>query len=340
MEGNILGIPITLVSGFLGAGKTTLINQVLSETKVNKNEIIIIENEFGEIGIDHDFLIHTDDKVFQLNNGCMCCIMQSDIEETFRSIVEEFIKKGNTIKKVIIETTGIADPISIIRKITTSNYISLYFYIDTVITIVDAKNFSNYKERFTEVGKQIVAADQLIISKYQKDNRIQSQMVEVIKTINPFAKIKYFLLDGYFSSSDFFDQELFNRFPYLIEDEFNTNDSKLKFSPKYDNLETLNPLHDFIAINLKVTTKYTKKLWTLWLEWLCMNYGENLYRYKGILVCRDIEDDLYLQGVCQTYDLTHSSKRYKENFSKIVIIGKDLPRKEIEYSLVELGKFM
>ena len=335
-----MGIPITLVSGFLGVGKTTLINQVLSETKINKNEIVIIENEYGEIGIDHEFLMHADEKIFQLNNGCMCCVMQSDIEETFRAIVEEFINKGKIIKKVIIETTGIANPISIIQTILKSGFIALYFYIDTVITVVDVQNFDNYKERFTEVGEQIVAADQLIISKYQKDNRLHELTVESIKTINPFAKIKYFWLDDYFSSSDFFDQELFNRFPSLIENEVNTTESKLKFSPKYDNLEHLNLLHDFISINLKVTTKYTKKLWILWLEWLCMNYGGNLFRYKGILVCRDTEDDLYLQGVCQTYDLTSTSKRYKENFSKIVIIGKDLSRKDIESSLVELEKFI
>ncbi len=83
---DILGIPVTIVSGFLGSGKTTLINQVLAASNVPKEEIIIIENEFGETGIDHELLLHTKEQVLQLNNGCMCCSLRGDLINTLESI--------------------------------------------------------------------------------------------------------------------------------------------------------------------------------------------------------------------------------------------------------------
>lgn len=115
-----MSIPITVVSGFLGAGKTTLINHVLAGTKLAPEEIIIIENEFGEVGVDHELLLQSQERIFQMNNGCICCSLRTDLINALEAISELLVDQGYPIQQVIIETSGIADPQPILQTILTT----------------------------------------------------------------------------------------------------------------------------------------------------------------------------------------------------------------------------
>ena len=136
-----MGIPITIVSGFLGAGKTTLINHALAQSPFSKEEIIIIENEFGQTGVDHALLLQTTERIIQLNNGCMCCSLRGDLLASLSAILEVYQEEQQPIAQVILETTGIADPQPIIQTILTTPHIKNHFYIDSLLTVVDGHHW-------------------------------------------------------------------------------------------------------------------------------------------------------------------------------------------------------
>lgn len=129
LGGNKMSIPVTVISGFLGAGKTTLINQVLKGSDLKPNEVVIIENEFGEKGIDHELLIHSKENIFQMNGGCICCSLRTDLMSALTSILDVFVGNEHPIKQVIIETSGVSDPQPIIQTLVSAPKISSHFYL-------------------------------------------------------------------------------------------------------------------------------------------------------------------------------------------------------------------
>lgn len=155
-----MGIPITIVSGFLGAGKTTLINHALAQSPFPKEEIIIIENEFGQTGVDHALLLQTTERIIQLNNGCMCCSLRGDLLASLSAILEVYQEEQQPIAQVILETTGIADPQPIIQTILTTPHIKNHFYIDSLLTVVDGHHWQQQLQE-TEAIKQLALADRL-----------------------------------------------------------------------------------------------------------------------------------------------------------------------------------
>ena len=132
-------IPITIITGFLGSGKTTLLSALLKqETMVNAAVII---NEFGEVGLDHDLVETTDENIVELQNGCICCTIQDDLKSTLLDLIDKMQrKKISQFNKVVIETTGLADPVPIIHTLMTSLDLHRAYSIDGVITLVDAVN--------------------------------------------------------------------------------------------------------------------------------------------------------------------------------------------------------
>ncbi|MDT6727618.1 GTP-binding protein, partial [Enterococcus faecium] len=164
-----MGIPVTIVSGFLGAGKTTLINQALQVSPYPREEIIIIENEFGEVGIDHKLLVHSEERVLQLNNGCMCCSLRSDLLAILISLLETIEEHQQPISQIIIETTGIADPQPIIQTLLTAPQLRGRVYIDSLLTVIDSDSFELI-EREPQALKQLVMADRIFVSRKQNLN--------------------------------------------------------------------------------------------------------------------------------------------------------------------------
>jgi G3E family GTPase len=184
-------IPVTLLTGFLGSGKTTLLNHLVSTPKF-KNSLIII-NEFGEIALDHLLVsqVKEADQVIEISNGCVCCTMQGDLYNTLKDVYWRFSRQGKKVfDKLIIETTGLADPTPILHTLLTNEWLFDHYRLDGILTTVDAVNAEDTLNQYPEAVKQVAMADGLIINKVDlaKPSACQS-LSERLQTINPQAKI-------------------------------------------------------------------------------------------------------------------------------------------------------
>jgi G3E family GTPase len=184
---------VTLITGFLGSGKTTLLNTLLHHPAMSQAAVIV--NEFGEIGIDYDLIEQSNEQVVQLANGCLCCSVKGDLIDTFRDLYIQ--RNAGTIPhfdRVVIETTGIADPMPILQLVFTNPMIMNHYALDGVVTTVDAINGLSSLERFPECVKQAAIADRLIVTKVDmvagdEGRETVSALNHRLRALNPAAEI-------------------------------------------------------------------------------------------------------------------------------------------------------
>ena len=182
-------IPVTIVSGFLGAGKTTLINKVLKEK--HGEHIAVVINEFGEIGVDHQFVLDVKEEIYQMDNGCLCCTLRTDIADMLKSILMVKEQNGIKVDRVLFETTGLADPAPIAQTFINVPFLNEHFILDAVLTVVDSKNFLYQTAHQTEPAKQVGFADKIFMSKHSLvDDTIYAKVINEVRSINPFAEIQ------------------------------------------------------------------------------------------------------------------------------------------------------
>lgn len=180
-------IPVTIVSGFLGAGKTTLINKVLKEK--HGEHIAVVINEFGEIGVDHQFVLDVEEEIYQMDNGCLCCTLRTDIADMLKSILMVKEQNGIKVDRVLFETTGLADPAPIAQTFINVPFLNEHFILDAVLTVVDSKNFLYQTTHQTEPAKQVGFADKIFMSKHSLvDDTIYTKVINEVRSINPFAE--------------------------------------------------------------------------------------------------------------------------------------------------------
>eukprot|EP01034_Spumella_vulgaris_P031801 gene31801-39283_t len=183
-------IPVTILTGFLGSGKTTLLKRVLSEAHGQK--IAVIENEFGEENIDNDILV-TDSKeqIVQMSNGCICCTIREDLRETLQLLAAKKRKGLLDFERIVIETTGLADPGPVAQTFFMDEEIAETYLIDSIITLVDAKHAAQQLNDRQEARRQVGFADQIFLS---KTDLVSAQDVDALthrlKHMNPRAPIK------------------------------------------------------------------------------------------------------------------------------------------------------
>ncbi|MHB0950626.1 MAG: CobW family GTP-binding protein [Allorhizobium sp.] len=182
-------IPVSIITGFLGAGKSTLLNRILKDPAMKDAAVII--NEFGEVGIDHMLVEASNDAIVELADGCLCCTVRGELVDTLAMLVDGMqTGKIKTISRVVIETTGLADPAPVMQSVIGHPVIASHFDLDGVVTLVDAVNGTHTLDTFPEAVRQVAVADRLILTKAslaQKDEL--PRLMERLSALNPRATV-------------------------------------------------------------------------------------------------------------------------------------------------------
>ena len=331
-------IPATILTGFLGAGKTTLLKRVLSEAHGQK--IAVIENEFGEENIDNEILVaDTTEQIIQMNNGCVCCTIREDLRTTLADLAQKRRKGELQFDRVVIETTGLADPGPVAQTFFMDDEIAESYLLDSVLTLVDAKHATGQLDTRQEARRQIGFADQIFISKSELVNEAElADLMHRVKHMNPRApqrKVHF----GEVPISEVFDLKGFNLNAKLeIDPEFLNADDGHGHNP-HDHHDhgtgehCDHPHHHAHDDDVKSFVFRSKKAFNPakledFLGAIVQVYGPKMLRYKGVLYMKGSERKVIFQGVHQLMgsDLGPKWANGEEKGSKVVFIGIDLPK--------------
>ncbi len=308
-------VPVTILTGFLGSGKTTLLNRILKEQ--HGHRIAVIENEFGEEGVDNDLLLQDrDEQIVEMNNGCICCTVRGDLIRILGDLRERREAGDIDYERVVIETTGLADPGPVAQTFFLDDEIADYFLLDAVITIVDAKHGSRQLDEHKEAQEQVGFADRILMSKVDLATEgEQEELRRRLARINPRAPIK----PVHFGSVDIgevLDIRGFNLNAileidpqFLTSDEHEHDDAVQSFvfrsNKPFDPLK----LEDFLGGLIQV-------------------YGQDMLRYKGVLFMKGSDRQTVFQGVHMMMgaDTGRRWQAGEKPSSKMVFIGRNLPK--------------
>ncbi len=333
-------IPATILTGFLGSGKTTLLKRVLSEAHGQK--IAVIENEFGEENIDAEILVSdTTEQVIQMSNGCVCCTIREDLRSTLADLAEKRRKGELQFDRVVIETTGLADPGPVAQTFFMDDEIAESYLLDSVLTLVDAKHAEGQLDTRQEARRQIGFADQIFNSKSDLVSAAEvDALIHRIKHMNPRApqrKVHF----GEVPISEVFDLKGFNLNAKLeIDPEFLDADAGHGQAhaghghDEHEHDESGDHAHhhahddDVKSFVFRSKKAFNPAKLEDFLGAIVQVYGPKMLRYKGVLNMKGSERKVIFQGVHQLMgsDLGPKWAPGEEKGSKIVFIGIDLPK--------------
>jgi G3E family GTPase len=330
-------IPATILTGFLGSGKTTLLKRVLSESHGRK--IAIIENEFGEENIDNEILVaDTTEQILQLSNGCVCCTIREDLRSTLATLAEKRRKGELDFERVVIETTGLADPGPVAQTFFMDDEIAESYLLDSILTLVDAKHAEGQLDARQEARRQIGFADQIFISKSELvDDAALQALMHRIKHMNPRApqrKVHF----GEVPIAEVFDLRGFNLNAKLeIDPEFLNADEPAGHDHEHHDHEhgenCDHPHHhahddDVKSFVFRADKAFNPAKLEDFLGAIVQVYGPKMLRYKGVLYMKGSDKKVIFQGVHQLMgsDLGPRWAPGEKKQSKMVFIGIDLPK--------------
>jgi G3E family GTPase len=307
-------IPVTLLTGYLGAGKTTLLNRILSEQHGKKYAVIV--NEFGEIGIDEGLVIKTDEEIFEMNNGCICCTVRGDLIR----IIGNLMKSSERFEGLLIETTGLADPAPVIQTFFVDDEVRERMQVDAVVTMIDAVHFLAQVEDSHEAEEQVAFADVILINKVDLISPEQRQAVEdKVRSLNRFAKIHHTVRAGLDLG------EILQRGAFDL-------DRILEIEPDF--LEDVAHEHDstVTSVSLRSDQPLDEDRFFAWIQQLLRTRGTEIFRSKGILALAGQPERFVFQAVHMLADSTWGTlwQPGEKRESRLVLIGRNLSEAELE----------
>ena len=333
-------IPATILTGFLGSGKTTLLKRVLTEAHGEK--IAIIENEFGEENIDSEMLVtETKEQIIQMSNGCICCTIREDLRSTLQLLAAKKRKGMLDFERIVIETTGLADPGPVAQTFFMDDEIAETYLLDSILTLVDAKHGGKQLDDRQEARRQVGFADQIFISKTdlvsQDEARDLSHRLTHMNPRAPQQRVHF----GEVAIKDVFDLRGFNLNAkldidpdFLKEDEHDHHGHDHDDDHDHEHGEHCDHPHhhhhddDVKSFVFKSERQFDPAKLEDFLGAVVNIYGPRMLRYKGVLDMKGTERKVIFQGVHQLMgsDLGPQWAAGEQRGSKMVFIGIDLPR--------------
>ncbi len=319
-------IPVTIITGFLGSGKTTLLNQIITSHPDIK--FAVIENEFGEIGIDNELVQGAEDGIFEMSNGCICCTLNDELVET----LSKLLNSEKKFDHLIIETTGIAEPDSIAAAFVTDPSVQEYFKLNAVICLADAVNIEDMLHEREEAKRQISFADYILLNKKSEvSEEYLQKLKEILKLANPLAEI---------GSSDYgkADRDLMNINAYAAGEV----EAKLKAQhkitgPHHEHHHHHHQHDDIVSHSFILDRPFDMLKLRHWMQVLLMLQGEGIYRVKGVLDVAYQDKKVILQSVRKAYSFSLGADWPEgPRQSRIVFIGRNLRKDILEKSLRQL----
>ncbi|MFT5748771.1 MAG: G3E family GTPase [Ancylomarina sp.] len=315
-------IPVTVITGFLGAGKTSLLNQLIKNHQDKK--FVIIENEFGEENIDSELVTNIgNEDLFELNGGCICCNLNTELF----LVLENLISNNHSFNHLLIETTGIADPGNILASFISDPGIKAKFELDSVICLIDAAHAEQDLKNEDVLNKQIAISDTLILNKIDLSNdEAIAELHSKIREINPTADIH---------------QAVQSKLDVKLLDVYAYNPKHIyQFLFSVDGTGNKDKKHDHNIENFCFKSKLAFNQMKLgaWLDAFLQFNSDTVYRVKGILHIAGMDNIILLQSVHTQIQATvgRAWKEYETRESRLVFIGKELNSEVIEKNLMEL----
>lgn len=324
-------VPVSLLTGYLGAGKTTLLNRILTEQHGKRFAVIV--NEFGEIGIDNDLVVDTDEEIFEMNNGCICCTVRGDLIR----IINGLMRRKDRFDAILVETTGLADPAPVAQTFFVDDDVKAATRLDAIVTVVDAKHIEARLSDSREAQEQIGFADVILLNKCDLVSEADLARIEAaIGRINPFARLLRTTradapLDRLLDLGAFDLRRILDRDPDFLGHSEHDHDHDHHHTDdhvhRHDHALGAHRHDDAVtSCSFRFAKPFDADKVESFLRATAMEMGADMLRSKGVLHVRGDSRRLVYQGVHMMldWDWQRDWRADETHESKIVFIGRNL----------------
>ncbi len=346
LDGPSQRLPVSVLTGFLGSGKTTVLDHLIQQPTLSRTLVLI--NEFGEIGLDHDLVMHSkDDVVIEMSSGCLCCTIRGDLAKTLREAPGRFARGGELwFDRVVIETTGLADPAPILHTLMTEPAVARRYRLDGVISTVDAVNGGGTLDRQIESVKQAAVADRLLITKTDLvDDNVLRRLRDRLRVLNPAAP-QIITENGVVDPASLFDAGLYDPKTKSLDVQ-NWLKAEAYTQPHDHEHGTAGHgrtyQHDDVnrhdahikALCLTIDEPIHGDALDLWLETLLLLRGADFLRTKGVINVVDLDGPVVIHGVQHIFHPAVMLKEWpsEDRRSRIVFITRDIDESALRETL-------